>query len=106
MRTFIIAATFTFFVMLVSSGVAQEFQAFVPGEPIVEGARIYQAPPNEGALQAAARQGNVLEAINPFAPARYLSNGKFVASEVGDPFKNPNMSLTYPYGVVLLSFEY
>jgi hypothetical protein len=106
MKTLIIAGTFALSSIFASEVVAQDFTAVVPGGPIVRDARIYPLSPNEGALQAAVREGNVLQAVNPAAPARFQSNGKFVATEVGDPFKNPNLSVAYPYGVVLLSFEF
>jgi hypothetical protein len=106
MKTFIVGATFALSAILTPNIVAQDFTAVVPGGPIVRDARIYEVSPAVGALQAAARQGNVLQAINPAAPVQYESNGKFVATEAGDPFKNPNLSLANPYGVVLLSFEF
>ena len=106
MKTLIIAAALAFSAALAPNVAAQEFRAVVPGGPIVRDARIYEVAPTEGALQAAAREGNVLQAINPAAPAQYQSNGKFVASAQGDPFKNPNLDRAAPYGVVLLSFAY
>ena len=106
MKTLIFAAAFVASALFAPNVVAQEFRAVVPGGPIVRDARIYEVPPSEGALQAAARQGNVLQAINPAAPARYQSNGKFVATTMDDPFQNPNLDRATPYGVVLLSFAY
>ncbi len=106
MRTLIIAAALALSAALAPNLVAQEFRAVVPGGPIVRDARIYELPPTEGALQAAARGGNVLQTLNPAAPVQYQSNGKFVSIATGDPYKNPNLDEPSPYGVVLLSFAY
>ena len=106
MKPLIIAAALAASAGFAPNVVAQEFRAVVPGGPIVRDARVYEAAPTQGALQAAAREGNVLQAINPAAPAAYQSNGKFVATAGGDPFKNPNLDRASPYGVVLLSLAY
>ncbi len=106
MKTLIIAAALAASAALAPRVAAQEFRAVVPGGPIVRDARIYEVAPTEGALQAAARGGNVLQAINPAAPAQYQSDGKFVATAQGDPFIDPNLDRAVPYGVVLVSLAY
>jgi hypothetical protein len=84
---------------------AQEFTAFVPGGAVVRDARLYETPPT-GALQAAAREGNVLQAINPLAPARYGTGEKYVAYESSDPFKKAVVGQRMAFGIRLFVFEF
>lgn len=104
MRIHIIALT-TALVALGAPLYAQEFTAFVPGGAVARDARIYQKP-ETGALQAAAREGNVLEAVNPLAPAKYGSGEKYVAYERSDPFKKAATGGPLAFGLRLFAFEY
>lgn len=63
---------------------SQEFRARYTARRDIDTA--IAVPPSDGSLQAAAREGNVLQAVNPAAPAGYGSGEKFVAYDEGSPF--------------------
>jgi len=84
---------------------AQEFTAFVPGGSIVREAKIYTVP-NTGALQASAREGNVLQAVNPLAPASFGSGEKYVAYESRDPFIRSSTGGPIAFGLRLFVIEF
>lgn len=86
--------------------VAEDFTAVVPGGTIARDARIYESVPATGGLQAAAQNGNVLQAVNPLAPAKYGTGQKFVAYDFRHPFKKPNVRQVGPYGLRLFAFEF
>ena len=93
------------FVMFAAMAVpvfAQDFSATYPQR---EADLVLTAPASEGALQAAAAEGNPLQAINPVAPAEYGSGRRFVAYEASDPFVK-NRSQPRPVGIRLFAFTW
>jgi hypothetical protein len=63
------------------------------------------APSTEGALQRAARTGNPLELINPFAPAEYGSGRDFVATSDATEVSHAH-TYARPIGLRLFSFTF
>jgi hypothetical protein len=60
---------------------------------------------NEGALQHAARIGNPLEAVNPFAPVTYGSGRGFVVNSDETEVSHSHVQAR-PVGIRLFSFSF
>lgn len=58
----------------------------------------------EGALQMAARMGNPLQALNPFAPREYADGNEFVYYDENDPGQQPRGHRENPKGIRLFAF--
>lgn len=80
---------------------AQEFRARYTAKRDLD--VVLQVPPAEGALQAAAREGNPVQALNPMAPASYGSGQRYVAYEENDPYLESRRG-PRPNGLRLFAF--
>jgi hypothetical protein len=63
------------------------------------------APASEGAVQHAARVGNPLQLVNPFAPAAYGSGRDFVANTDATEVSHPHIHAR-PIGLRLFSITF
>lgn len=85
---------------------AQDFRAPVRQVPRANVPTI-QRTARDGGLQRAARTGNVLQAINPFAPREYGTGAEFVEYRPSDPFLRPrDQSREHPIALRLFAFSF
>lgn len=67
---------------------------------------VIPAPPVDGAVQKAARTGNPLQMLNPFAPREYGNGSECVYHDQDDYFQDHYNHAVRPKGIRLFSFRW